>query len=56
MDIRLYIESIERSILDSNLPEVLRRLEGVNLHMETLQITSVPGKIFNKDKECAEWN
>ncbi|VDI49705.1 Hypothetical predicted protein [Mytilus galloprovincialis] len=42
MDIRLYIESIERSILDSNLPEVLRRLEGVNLHMETLQITSVP--------------
>ncbi|XP_071145191.1 uncharacterized protein [Mytilus edulis] len=45
IDIRLYIESIERSILDSNLPEVLRRLEGVNLDMETLQITSVPDRL-----------
>ncbi|CAC5367520.1 unnamed protein product [Mytilus coruscus] len=42
VDITLYVETIERPMLDSNLPEVLQRLEGLNLDMETLQITSVP--------------
>ena len=47
LNIILYVDSFEKQIVDSFLTDVIFKIKGLNVDMDSIKITSIPGKTRN---------
>jgi 6,7-dimethyl-8-ribityllumazine synthase len=51
LNIILYVDSFEKQIVDSFLTDVILKIKGLDVDMDSVKITSIPGKTRN-DISC----
>lgn len=47
LNIILYVDSFEKQIVDSILTDVILKIKGLDVDMDSVKITSIPGKTRN---------